>query len=154
MSKYGGFENQPVSRKPLSIEQKLSSISTHGIEREYTAARRAKISSILTSWGRKRVYVQRLELLTVSKLYAKIWQFGKSSHISEMAARRAKKTSISNPWGRKTVQRVFVQLREQPLCFFLSFIPKLTCISYNLAANSVVYFIFFFIFFFQFFFAP
>ena len=74
-----------------------------------TAARRAKISSISTPWGRKRVYVQLLELWPMAKFHTQIWQFWKLACISETAARRAKISSISATWGRK---RLYVQLLE------------------------------------------
>ncbi len=34
MPKYGNFENQPLSRKPLHIEQKYAQFRRPGIERE------------------------------------------------------------------------------------------------------------------------
>ncbi len=75
-----------------------------------TAACRAKISSILTPFGRKRAYdVQILELWPIAKFHVQIWQFCKSVYISETAACRAKISSISTPWERK---RVYVQLLE------------------------------------------
>ncbi len=40
-----------------------------------TAARRAKISSISTPWGRERVYVQLRALCPMAKFHAQIWQF-------------------------------------------------------------------------------
>ncbi len=40
-----------------------------------TAARRAKISSILTTWGRNRVYVQLLELCQWSSFMPKYYNF-------------------------------------------------------------------------------
>ncbi len=64
----------------------------------------AKISSISTPWGRKRVYVQ---LWLMAKFHAQIWQFWKSPYISETAACRANTSSISTLWDRK---RVYVQL--------------------------------------------
>ncbi len=74
-----------------------------------TAARRAKMSSISTPCGRKRVYVQLLGLWPLAKFHAQIWQFWKLFRISETAARRAKISSTSTPSGRK---RVYVQLLE------------------------------------------
>ncbi len=62
-----------------------------------TAARRAKISSISTPWGRKRLYVQLLALWPMAKFHAQIWQFWKLARISETAASRAKISSISTP---------------------------------------------------------
>ena len=40
--------------------------------------------------GRKRVYVQLLELRPMAKFHAQMWQFWKSACISEAAARRSK----------------------------------------------------------------
>ena len=42
-----------------------------------TTVCRAKTSSISTPWGRKRVYVQLLELWPMVKFHAQIWQFWK-----------------------------------------------------------------------------
>ncbi len=101
------------------------------------AARRVKISSISTDWGRKCPNVQLLGLWPMAKFHAQIWQFWKSTHISKTAAHRVKISS--NPWGRK---RVYVKLWQMtklvlkqsvkahgPLvfffCFFFSF--SLTC---------------------------
>ncbi len=77
----------------------------------WTAAHRAKISSISILCGEfKRVYVQLLELIwTMAKFHDQIWQFWKSTRISETAACRAKISSISSPWVRKSV---YVQLLE------------------------------------------
>ena len=66
-----------------------------------TDARRAKISFILTPWGRNRVYVQLLELWPMAKFHAQIWQFWKSAGISEAAVHRVKISSISTPGVEK-----------------------------------------------------
>ncbi len=58
--------------------------------------------------GRKRVYVQLLELWPMAKCYAQIWKSNwKSASFLETAARWTKISSISLPWDR---QRVYVQL--------------------------------------------
>ncbi len=62
-----------------------------------TAARRAKISSISTLWGRKRVYVQLLALWPMAMFHAQIWQFWKTARISETTAHILKISSISTP---------------------------------------------------------
>ena len=76
-----------------------------------TTACRAKISSISTSWCRKRVgtciYVQLLKLWPMDRFHAQMWQFWKWACISETTAHRAKISSISTSWCRK---RVNVQL--------------------------------------------
>ncbi len=64
-----------------------------------TAARTAKISSILTLWGRKRVGATPGK----AKFQAQIWQIWKSVRISETASSRAKIGSISTIFGRKQV---------------------------------------------------
>ncbi len=56
------------------------------------AARRVKISSISTPWGRKEIYVLLLELWPIFKFHAQIWQVSKLVRISETAAHRAKTT--------------------------------------------------------------
>ncbi len=53
-----------------------------------TTTRGAKISSISTPWGRKRLYVQLLAFWPKAKFHAQIWQFGKSACISETVAPR------------------------------------------------------------------
>ena len=70
-----------------------------------TITRRAKISSISTPWGRKKVYVQLLALRPMAKFHAQIWQFWKFACISGTAAHRAKIGSIfiSIPWNRESV---------------------------------------------------
>ncbi len=103
MPKYSNFENQPVTRKSLPIERKYTQFRPNGVEREYMwnfwhfgqwpvscpnmeilkfilylgkrDVRRAKISSISIPWGRKKVYVQLLELWPMAKFHAQIWQF-------------------------------------------------------------------------------
>ncbi len=72
-----------------------------------TAVRRAKKSSISTTWVRKRLYVHLLELWLLAKLHAQIWQCWRLARILETAARRATISSILTPQGRK---RVYVQL--------------------------------------------
>ncbi len=127
MPKYGNFENRPVSRKSLPVEQKqaqfqpLESIcATFGIPAQIwkfsksatiseTAARRARMSSISSPWVRKREYVPLLDLWPMAKFHGQIWQFWKSAIIAETAAHRAKICSISISWVRK---RVYVQLLE------------------------------------------
>ncbi len=74
-----------------------------------TAACRGNISSISTLCGRKAVYVQLLDLLSVTKFHAQMWQFWKSSYISETAACKTKISSFATPWGRKSV---YLQLPE------------------------------------------
>ena len=61
----------------------------------------------MTPQGRKRVYVQRLDLLSATKFNAQIRQFWISACISETAAHRAKISSISTPCDRK---KLYVQL--------------------------------------------
>ncbi len=58
MPKYGNFENRPVSRKALPIDQNLAQFRPTGVEREY--------------------YVQLPELLPMAKFHAQIyaWNFG------------------------------------------------------------------------------
>ncbi len=87
MPKYDNFENS------------MASISE-------TAAHRAKISSISTPCGRKRIYVQLLELWPLAKFYAQLWQVRMAS-ILKNAACRAKISSIFTPWGRN---KLYVQL--------------------------------------------
>ena len=54
-------------------------------------------------------------------------KYGNSASISETTAHKTKIRPISTPWGRK---RVYVQRREQLLCFLPSFVPKLACRSW------------------------
>ncbi len=61
------------------------------------AARRAKVAEFRHPWDRKIVYVQLLELWSMVKFHAQIWQFLKSTHISETVSRIAKIRSISPP---------------------------------------------------------
>ncbi len=86
MPKYGNFENQPVSRKLLRVVS-------------------AKISSILTPWGRKNYYVQLLALWPLAKFHAQIWQFWKLPSISQTAAHLPKLSSVSTPFGKKESTR-------------------------------------------------
>ncbi len=134
MPKYGNFENQPVSWKWLCVEQKYSQFRPLWVEWVYTcnfwnyahlpsfmpkygnfekwpvsrtSASMAKISSISTSWGRKTVCVQLLELWPLGKFHAQLWHYWKLARISETTDRRAKTSSISTSWGRK---RVYAEL--------------------------------------------
>ncbi len=82
MLKYINFKNRPVSQKPQLVESKISSTSA--------------------PWGKKRVYLQLLEL-------CQLWTL----------PHRAKLTSRSTPWCRK---RMYVQLLE--LLHVANFMPK------------------------------
>ncbi len=65
-----------------------------------TSARRPKIRSILTPWGRKWVYVEHWPM---AKFHVQIWHFWKLARISETAARRAKIILNFDPLGWKEV---------------------------------------------------
>ncbi len=52
--KYGNFENRPISRKPLPVEEKYAQFQPLGVE---------------------RVHVQLLALWPIAKFNAQIWQF-------------------------------------------------------------------------------
>ncbi len=58
-----------------------SLVDLHEDSPQKTAAHRAKISSISASLGKKRVYVQILELLPMAKFHAQVWQFWKTANI-------------------------------------------------------------------------
>ncbi len=62
-------------------------------------ARRAKISSIATPLGRKRIYVQLCKLWPMAKFHGEIWQFLKTTCISETTADRVRTSSISTHLG-------------------------------------------------------
>ncbi len=83
-----------------------------------TAACRAKMSSISTPWGRKRVYVQHLALWLMAKFAdAQIWQFWKWARISGTAAHRAKISSISTHWDREGLYVQLLNFGQWPCCF-------------------------------------
>ncbi len=46
MPKYGNFENRPVSRKPMPVEQKEAQFRPQGVEIELIFAIRAVVSEI------------------------------------------------------------------------------------------------------------
>ena len=127
MLKYGDFENRPVSRKRLSVEQKYAYFWPPGVEREHlaalgpffkfqisypniteilvvriskTAACIAKISLITTPWGKKRVHVQLWDISSNSRFHGQIWKFKISVSISETAARThmVEQQEAQGPW--------------------------------------------------------
>ena len=110
--------------------------------------RKAKISSISTPWGRKRAYMQLLELWRLAKFHVQIWQFWKLARIT--AARRPKISSISTPWGRFEFEirtsisrkRVYVQFLELwPIANFHAQVwqfRKSACISETAARRAKI----------------
>ncbi len=64
----------------------------------------------------------------MGKFHAQTWQFRKSAVSWKVLTIEPKQAEFRPPW----VQRVHVQLYEQPLHSLLSFISKLTCRSENL----------------------
>ncbi len=75
-----------------------------------TTARIAKINSISIPWGKKREYVQLLEIWPLATFPAQMCQFWKSGHISETAAHRVKISSILASYGRKIAYMQILEL--------------------------------------------
>ena len=66
-----------------------------------TIARRAKISSFLAPWGRKRVHMKTLGPFFKFQIEYPNMEMLKIVLISKTDARRATVSSISSPWGQK-----------------------------------------------------
>ncbi len=101
--------NKPAENCHLSHQLQVSSRAPRCMELLFwkmvrtciweTALSRVKFSPFSIPWGRKKVYMQLLDLLLVTKFPSQIWQFWKMVRSSETAACRAQSKLYFDPVG-------------------------------------------------------